>query len=89
LAWCGSGKRYYNERYSETSIGDEIDFTKLAGAFGIKSMKITEDAEVEKVLKKALKLNEPVLVECMIHPNDMVLPMVPAGEPINECIDDI
>ncbi|MGE5630853.1 MAG: biosynthetic-type acetolactate synthase large subunit [Caulobacteraceae bacterium] len=82
-------KIFYNERYSQTSIGDEINFSKLAEAFGIKSMKITEDAEVEKVLKKALKLNEPVLVECMIHPNDMVLPMVPAGEPINECIDDI
>jgi len=81
-------KIFHNERYSETSLGDEVSFNKLADAFGIKSMSIMEDAEVEKVLKKALKMNEPVVIECMIHPDDLVLPMVPAGEPINECIDD-
>jgi acetolactate synthase-1/2/3 large subunit len=81
-------KIFYEGRYSQTSLEDEICFTKIANAFGIKSMRITENAEVEKVLKKALKMNEPVVIECMIHPDDLVLPMVPAGEPINECIDD-
>lgn len=82
-------KIFFNERYSHTSIGGEVNYTKLADAFGIKSMRITEDAEVEKVLKEALEINEPVLIECMIHPNDLVLPMVPAGEPISECIGDM
>ncbi|HYE82730.1 MAG TPA: biosynthetic-type acetolactate synthase large subunit [Clostridia bacterium] len=82
-------KIFYNERYSHTSLGDEVSFTKLANAFGIQAMRITEDEEVEKAMKKALRMNEPVVIECMIHPNDLVLPMVPAGEPINECIDDI
>jgi acetolactate synthase-1/2/3 large subunit len=82
-------KIFHNERYSHTSLGDEVSFTKLANAFGIKSMRITEDEEVEKVFKEALDANEPVLIECMIHPDDLVLPMVPAGEPINECIDDL
>ncbi len=82
-------KIFYNGRYSQTNLGDEVDFTKLADAFGIQSMRITEDEEVEKVLKKALRVKGPVIIECMIHPNDMVIPMVPAGEPISECIDDI
>lgn len=82
-------KIFFNERYSHTSIGGEVNYTKLADAFGIKSMRITEDAEVEKVLKEALEINEPVLIECMIHPNDLVLPMVPAVEPISECIGDM
>ena len=81
-------KIFHDKRYSHTSLGDEVCFTKLADAFGIRSMKITEDAEVEKSFKEALELNEPVVIECIMHPNDMVLPMVPAGEPINECIDD-
>lgn len=81
-------KIFHDQRYSHTSLGDEVSFTKLADAFGIRSMKITEDAEVEKTFKEALELNEPVVIECIMHPNDMVLPMVPAGEPINECIDD-
>lgn len=82
-------KIFYNERYSQTSLGDEVSFVKLAGAFGIQAMRIAKDEEVEKVMKKALRMNEPVVIECMIHHNDLVLPMVPAGEPINECIDDI
>ncbi|MDD4504682.1 MAG: biosynthetic-type acetolactate synthase large subunit, partial [Clostridiaceae bacterium] len=81
-------KIFHEERYSHTSLGDEVSFTKLADAFGIKSMRITEDSEVEKAFKEALELNEPVVIECMIHPDDLVIPMVPAGEPINECIDD-
>lgn len=81
-------KIFFNERYSQTSMGDEVDFIKLANAFGIRSIRITEDDEVEKALKKALRMNEPVLIECIIHPNDIVFPMVPAGEPISECIAD-
>ena len=82
-------KIFHGERYSHTSLADEVSFTKLADAFGIKSAKITEDAEVEKVFKEALEINEPVVIECIMHPDDLVLPMVPAGEPISECIDDI
>lgn len=79
-------KIFFNERYSHTSMGDEVDFVKLANAFGIRAMRITEDGEVEKALKKALRMKEPVLIECIIHPNDIVVPMVPAGGPISECI---
>lgn len=81
-------KIFHNERYSQTNLGEEVSFTKVAEAFGIKSIRITEDAEVEKAFKEALELNEPVVIECMIHPDDLVLPMVPAGEPLNECIED-
>ena len=82
-------KIFHGERYSHTSLADEVSFTKLADAFGIKSAKITENDEVEKAFKEAFDMNEPVVIECIIHPDDLVLPMVPAGEPINECIDDI
>jgi len=82
-------KFFQGQRYSHTSFSDEVCFAKLADAFGIRSAKITEDAEVEKVFKEALDTDEPVVIECIIHPDDLVLPMVPAGEPISECIDDI
>lgn len=81
-------KIFFEERYSHTSLGNEVDFMKLANAFGIKAMRITEDDEAEKVIKEALEQKEPVFIECMIHPNDMVLPMVAAGEPISECTLD-
>ncbi|HWR61536.1 MAG TPA: biosynthetic-type acetolactate synthase large subunit [Clostridia bacterium] len=82
-------KIFYNERYSQTNLGDDVDYARISSAFGVQAMRINTNEEVERVLKKALRLNEPVVIECMIHPNDLVLPMVPAGEPISECIDDI
>ena len=81
-------KFFFNERYSHTSLKDEINYGKLTDAFGIRSMRIIENSEVEKVFAEALEINEPALIECMIHPDDLVLPMVPAGEPISECIGD-
>lgn len=81
-------KIFNNGRYSQTSLGDEVCFTKIADAFGIKSARITEDAEAEETIKEALELKEPVIIECMIHPDDLVFPMVPAGEPLSECIED-
>ncbi len=80
---------FYNERYASTNLVDEMSFARIAEAFGIKSVVITCDDDVEETFKKVLKYDEPVVVECMIHPDDLVLPMVPAGEPITECIDDI
>lgn len=82
-------KIFFNKRYSNTCLDNKIDFEKLSEAFGIKAMRITEDEEVERVLKEALEINEPVVIECVINPDDMVVPMVPAGEPISECIENI
>ena len=73
-------KPFHNQRYSHTSLADEVSFTKLADAFGIKSMRISEDKEVEDVLKEALESDEPVVIDCIVHPDDLVIPMVPAGK---------
>ena len=32
-------------------------------------------------------MDEPVLIECVIHPDEMVYPMVPPGAAIDEIID--
>ena len=39
-----------------------------------------EKSDVKKVFEKMLEINDkPVLVECIVDPEDMVFPMVPAG----------
>lgn len=79
---------FYNSRLSQTTLTPDLDFIKLAAAFGIKAFKITKDEDVETILMEALSLNEPVLIECIIDSNNMVTPMVPLGESINNCIND-
>ena len=38
-------------------------------------------------IDKALSMNAPVLLDCIIPEDDKVFPMVPAGAPISEAFD--
>src|SRR5690606_34090741 len=78
---------FFGKRYSYTSFGHEVDFVKLADAFGIEGVKVTKNEEVEGVLRYALDKRGPIILECNIHPDEMVLPIVPPGETIDVLID--
>lgn len=80
---------FYDKKFNNTILEDEVDFKKLVASYGMKSMTITKDSEVEDVLKKALSMNEPLLIECIIDEEEMVFPMVPPGASLSEAIDDI
>lgn len=77
---------FFDNRISHTEITQDVEFVKLAEAFGIYSMQIHNDAEVEAVLKKALSMDKPVFIECLIHSDNLVTPMVPLGESIDNCM---
>lgn len=75
---------FYGQRYSQTTLQDKVDFVKLANALGAKAYRITEIDEVESVLREAISLNEPVVIECMIASDEKVWPMVAPGAAIQE-----
>lgn len=79
---------FYGRRYSQTILNDKVDFVKLAEAMGAKAFRITKKEEVEPVLKEALSLNEPVLIDCIIDNDDKVWPMVAPGAAIEECFNE-
>ena len=82
---------FYGQRYSHTILNDKVDFVKLAEAMGAKAYRITKKEEVEPVLKEALALKEPVVIECVIDSDDKVWPMVAPGAAIDQIMteDDI
>lgn len=75
---------FYGKRYSNTTLNDSVDFVKLAEAMGAKAYRITKMEEVEPVLKEAISLNIPVVIDCQIGSDDKVFPMVAPGAPISE-----
>ncbi len=79
---------FYDKRYSNTTLTDKVDFVKLAEAMGAKAYKITKKEEVEGVLKEAIALKEPVLIECVIDCDDKVWPMVAPGAAIDEVFSE-
>ncbi len=77
---------FCEERYSETDLGDEVDFIKLAGAFGIKGVRADSPEELEGALRGVDDERKALLVECRFSNDQWVYPIVPAGKAINEMV---
>ena len=77
----------YNERHSQTLLGNSPDFVKLAESFGVNAVRITKPGETKEVLSSAIKDNEPILLDVVID-SEEALPMLPPGAGINEMIGE-
>ena len=77
----------YNERHSQTLLGNSPDFVKLAESFGVNAERITQPGETRQALAKAIKDNEPILLNVVID-SEEALPMLPPGAGINEMIGE-
>lgn len=78
---------FYGKRYSHTELNDQVDFVKIAEGMGAKAYRVTSKEEFEPVLREAIALNVPVVIDCQIHCDDKVFPMVSPGAPIEEVFD--
>ena len=79
-------KLFQNKRYAETCIDQNVNYVKLAEAFGIKSFKVDTYDELEAALKNDAVFKEPVFIEVTIDKDHNVIPIVPPGMPIDELI---
>ena len=79
---------FYDKRYSQTVLNDKVDFCKVAEGLGCTAFKVTKKEEVFETVKKAMEINGPVVIECIIDSDDKVFPMVPAGAPIQDVFDE-
>ncbi len=77
---------FFDRRYSQTKL-TEIDFVKLADAFGAHGIRVDRASEVTPAIKEALATPKPVIIDFRIEPEECVFPMVPAGGALNEIID--
>lgn len=77
---------FYDQRYSFTTLNPDLNYVKLAEAFGAVGMDLTEVDQVEDTLKKALSLGKPVIVNCVVDKDDKVYPMVAPGAAIDDII---
>jgi acetolactate synthase-1/2/3 large subunit len=77
---------FYDRRYSQTKLS-EINFVRLADAFGAHGIRVDSPSEVAPAIKEALAVPKPVIIDFRIEPEECVWPMVPAGAALNEIID--
>tara|TARA_B100000989_G_C19512542_1_gene459869 strand:+ start:63 stop:1775 length:1713 start_codon:yes stop_codon:yes gene_type:complete len=74
-------KIFYDSKFSASQFGHTIpDYVMLAESMGASGLRMTKKSEVENVFKEMLRINDrPVLIDCVVDPDDMVFPMIPAG----------
>ncbi len=79
---------FYGARYSQTTLDRGPDFKKLAEAYFIEYFKCDTYKELEDALAKAVVSKKPTIIDCTIHIDERVLPMVAPGQPLENVIMD-
>lgn len=77
---------FWNKRYSATNIEIAPDFVKLAEAYGLKGIRVTDPGDVRSAIEEAMATDGPVIMDFVVEREENVFPMVPAGKPISEMI---
>ena len=72
-------KLFWDRRYSNTLLGADPDFVKIAQAFGARGMRVEKSGEIYDALKEALNCGETCLVEIMVDCEEDITPMIPAN----------
>jgi acetolactate synthase-1/2/3 large subunit len=70
---------FYEGRYASSYLETTPDFVKLAGAYGAVGLRANKPSEIDAVLKEAIAVNKPVIVDVPTYPYENVYPMIPAG----------
>ncbi|HPX14733.1 MAG TPA: biosynthetic-type acetolactate synthase large subunit [Treponemataceae bacterium] len=80
---------FYDKRYSATTLDVAApDFVKYAEAFGIAGYRVFDEKEFIAAFDEALASGKPAVIDSTMDIDEMVLPMVPAGKPIDELMLD-
>jgi|SRR5712671_2474355 len=68
---------FYDHRYSHTRMVNP-DFVMLAKAMGVHAIRVSSASELPEKMKEFLEYDghKPVLLECIVEPNEHVFPMV-------------
>ena len=79
---------FYEKDHVATVYSGNPDFVKLAQAFGMLGLRVTEKSQVNAAVERAMLHPGPVIVDFVIENDDNVYPMIPAGMSIQQLIEE-
>ena len=74
----------YDKHYMATDIGADVDYIKLAEAYGLSGRRVTNQSDFEDALKEAMACGHGYVIDCVLDIDEMVKPMVNNGSPITK-----
>ena len=79
---------FYDRDFFATVYTGNPDFVKIAEAYGIKGIRVTDKAQVVGAIQEAMETPGPVVVDFRVKPDEQVYPMIPAGESVKEMMEE-
>ncbi len=79
---------FYDKVYTATSYSHNPDFVKLAEAYGVPGIRVTDKSQVESSIRQAMMEPGPVVVDFLVEPEENVFPMIPAGESLAQMLEE-
>jgi acetolactate synthase-1/2/3 large subunit len=73
-------------RYAESYMDALPDFVKLADAYHAIGIRCEKPGDLDGAIREMIKVNKPVIFDCVVDPNENCFPMIPSGRPHNEMI---
>ena len=79
---------FYQKDYFATVYSGNPDFVKLAEAYGIPGIRVTEKDQVAGAIQQAMETPGPAVIDFVVTQEENVYPMIPAGESVNEMMEE-
>jgi acetolactate synthase-1/2/3 large subunit len=79
---------FYQKNYVSTYYTGNPDFVKLAAAFGILGIRVTDPAQVKAAIQQAMDYDGPAIIDFMVEREENVYPMIPTGTTVNQMIEE-
>ena len=78
----------YDSEYTATQYAGNPDFVKIAEAYGITGIRVTDKTEVSSAIQTAINTPGPVIVEFIVRQEENVYPFIPSGQTVNDMIEE-
>ena len=79
---------FYHKSYVATQYTHNPDFVKLADAFGMLGLRVTDKTQVMPAIMEAMDYDGPALIDFVVEEEENVYPMIPAGQTIHDLIEE-
>jgi acetolactate synthase-1/2/3 large subunit len=79
---------FYAKNYVATHYTHNPDFVKLADAFGMLGIRVTEKSQVRSAIEQAMEYDGPALIDFVVEEEENVFPMIPSGQTVHEMIEE-
>ncbi len=77
---------FYGRRYVHTRLLGP-DFVKVADAYGIAALRVTDKKLVTSAIERAMDHRGPFLIDFVVEPEECVFPIVPPGAALTQFIE--